>query len=315
EHRTLIQALQRLPQFQNREIVVLRFCHPAFKQPQPLLVLNYFLSLGQELDMVINIDGFNEVALAYHNNKSGSDFSMPADFIMSPLVELANRDFSSGRLDLVLGTIQLKQKLTYTLDKLKACKLAICYSFRWGQAKYLFGQYQAAVLKLSSATNAMSENSLFRIGRVDHPAGDAEVIDKSVAEWANASRTMNHILADNNAQYFQFIQPNQYYASKRRFSDEEKKIAFSTNTGLTQVIAMGYPSLLARMISLRAEGVGVFSAVGIFDESSDIVYVDNCCHYNEAGLRMLSNYVSRTVVTGQRTNTRAKIGTVSRQNH
>jgi len=34
-------------------------------------VLSYFLSIGQEFDMVINIDGFNEIALGMAT-KSGN---------------------------------------------------------------------------------------------------------------------------------------------------------------------------------------------------------------------------------------------------
>ena len=35
----------------------------GYKQPQQLLTLAYYISLGAEFDTVINIDGFNEVAL------------------------------------------------------------------------------------------------------------------------------------------------------------------------------------------------------------------------------------------------------------
>src|SRR5882724_931932 len=64
EHHVLAKRFQSLPEFQNKEIVILKFANQAHKQPQQLLILNYYLSVGQELDMVINIDGFNEVALS-----------------------------------------------------------------------------------------------------------------------------------------------------------------------------------------------------------------------------------------------------------
>jgi hypothetical protein len=47
--------------FRDRDIVTLCFSHEGYKQPQQLLVLAYFLSIGQTFDMVVNIDGFNEV--------------------------------------------------------------------------------------------------------------------------------------------------------------------------------------------------------------------------------------------------------------
>ena len=39
----------------GREPVPLCFSHEGYKQPQQLLVLSYFLSLGQPFDLVINM--------------------------------------------------------------------------------------------------------------------------------------------------------------------------------------------------------------------------------------------------------------------
>ena len=41
--------------------MILNFAADAVKQPQQLIYLNYFLGLGQKFDLVINIDGFNDV--------------------------------------------------------------------------------------------------------------------------------------------------------------------------------------------------------------------------------------------------------------
>jgi len=58
--------------------VTLCFSHEGYKQPQQLLVLSYFLSIGQPFDMVMNIDGFNEVALGGINDRYGWTFRCPA---------------------------------------------------------------------------------------------------------------------------------------------------------------------------------------------------------------------------------------------
>ena len=59
KNKIFSKKLQIYPEFAAREIVVLNFGNGGYKQPQQLLILNYFLALGQELDLVINIDGFN----------------------------------------------------------------------------------------------------------------------------------------------------------------------------------------------------------------------------------------------------------------
>jgi len=92
EEQLLVKALQALPQLRNKRIVVLSFAHESYKQPQQLAVLTYFLSTGQELDLAINIDGFNETAIAYVNAKQGFDPTFPSGYMLYPLTALANRD-------------------------------------------------------------------------------------------------------------------------------------------------------------------------------------------------------------------------------
>jgi hypothetical protein len=50
-----------LPALADKEIVLLNFGSGGFRQPQQLLILTYFFLIGQRLDLVINLDGFNEV--------------------------------------------------------------------------------------------------------------------------------------------------------------------------------------------------------------------------------------------------------------
>ena len=74
----LAAALAAAPAFRGRDIVPLCFSHEGYKQPQQLLILSYFLSIGQAFDVVVNIDGFNEVAISPLNDARGLDISMPS---------------------------------------------------------------------------------------------------------------------------------------------------------------------------------------------------------------------------------------------
>lgn len=71
-------------------MTVLNLGQGGWKQPQQLLALNYFLSLGQRFDVIVNLDGFNEIALGYHNHLSGIDYSLPSAHVLLPLVRLAD---------------------------------------------------------------------------------------------------------------------------------------------------------------------------------------------------------------------------------
>src|SRR5262245_34479147 len=68
----LTQELRNIPRFAEKEIVLVKAGLGAFKQPQQLMALNYLLVLGAEFDIVVNIDGFNDVALdGFYNRPKG----------------------------------------------------------------------------------------------------------------------------------------------------------------------------------------------------------------------------------------------------
>jgi hypothetical protein len=60
--------LERLDRFRGKEIVILSLATGGYKQPQQLMALTYLLALGAHFDLVINVDGFNEVALPAAEN-------------------------------------------------------------------------------------------------------------------------------------------------------------------------------------------------------------------------------------------------------
>ena len=51
------------PRFPGQEFVIVKATIGGYKQPQQLMALNCFTALGGEFDIVINLDGFNDVAL------------------------------------------------------------------------------------------------------------------------------------------------------------------------------------------------------------------------------------------------------------
>ncbi|MDX6289267.1 MAG: hypothetical protein QOH42_1066 [Blastocatellia bacterium] len=294
----LANTLRRLPFLKDKEIILLNFAVGAYKQPQQLLVLSYFLSIGQEFDMVVNIDGFNEIALGYGNNKSGIDLAMPAGFLIAPLDDLANKDFSSDQLMLTLEVEQIRNELQDALTRLNSCRFATCYAFRWGYVKYLDSQYRAKVEAIGQPrTGDSASHSLIGLNRIDTPLDDQEAIRQIGELWANSSMAMNEQLTSRKIPYLEIIQPNQYHATGRHFTEQELKTAID-KSGLTrEAIAKGYPVLLSKVGSLRAAGVNVVDAVNIFDQVTETVYFDNCCHLNERGQQIFVEYIAGSMVT------------------
>ena len=298
-NQRLSKKLQSYPEFADREIVILNFGNGGYKQPQQLLILNYFLALGQELDLVINIDGFNEVALSNLNNKAQIELGMPSVQHIQPLASLAT-NVSPEAMSAIVQINDNKKQLTAGIDKLQTCQIALCHAVTSLRVKQLVNNYQQAIVKYDAQvkqSNADAANSgIVYIPKADSVLPDAAAYDKMASMWYESSIGMNQILSSRNIKYFHFIQPNQYYPTKRAFTAKEKEIAINKESPYIEGVKKGYPVLLSKVDDLQKARVNVFSAVNILDNTKETVYKDACCHYNSVGEEVLANYVSSSIM-------------------
>ena len=298
-NQRLSKKLQSYPEFADREIVILNFGNGGYKQPQQLLILNYFLALGQELDLVINIDGFNEVALSNLNNKAQIELGMPSVQHIQPLASLAT-NVSPEVMSAIVQINDNKKQLTAGIDKLQTCQIALCHAVTSLRVKQLVNNYQQAIVKYDAQvkqSNSDTANSgIVYIPKADSVLPDAAAYEKMASMWYESSIGMNQILSSRNIKYFHFIQPNQYYPTKRAFTAKEKEIAINKESPYIEGVKKGYPVLLSKVDDLQKAQVNVFSAVNILDNTKETVYKDACCHYNSVGEEVLANYVSSSIM-------------------
>ena len=86
ETPAFVDAIRAIPRFAGKQIWVVSFALGGYKQPQQLMVLAYYLSLGQPLDVVVNVDGFNEILSDAGLLNSGMDIGYPDASLWMELV-------------------------------------------------------------------------------------------------------------------------------------------------------------------------------------------------------------------------------------
>lgn len=301
------KKLKASPEFANKEIYLLNFGNGGYKQPQQLLILNYMLALGQELDMVINIDGFNEVALSNLNNQSQIDVTMPSVQHIQPLSSLANSNFAPELMSYIVKVQETKKQLKQAIAQEENCQLALCYTWRSLRVKQLVRQYQDEVIRYDQqrtkqrpGSNNEDDNIVY-IAKPNAALDKTAVFERIAATWYESSITMNQILSSRKIRYFHFIQPNQYYPTNRVFTEDEKRIAISKDSPYAEGVKQGYPVLLSKLESLRKANVNAFSGVNILDNAQETVYKDGCCHYNSVGEEILAEFMANSILTTIRT--------------
>jgi hypothetical protein len=276
--------------FKNRELVTLCFSHEGYKQPQQLLVLAYFLSIGQPFDMVVNIDGFNEVALGNINDRYGWDVSMPSHEHLDPLINLVNQaTLTPAKLDALYRITHDKQQLNAIADRSNHTHFASVEFVLRHYYEYVQRRYQQQLVNFDTLPSNPPAASVVHVTpKVRSRSGDSVFADIA-ANWQASSAQMRQLLAARDVPYVHVLQPNQYY-STRVFSDAEKKVAFNDASPFKAGAQAGYPHL-EKMLE-----PGGLNAVHIFDGERAAMYLDDCCHYTIAGNRLLADVIARAVL-------------------
>ena len=309
QNQFLPKYLKQLPGLKDREFVILSFATGGYKQPQQLLILNYFLALGQELDMVVNIDGFNEVALSNLNNKNKIDLAMPSLQHILPLTNLANNSLSIKAMKATVRIQENKARINQALTSLQNCTLAVCDALTSVYIQNLVNNYKTDVIKFEQARGKKQKDdggSVIYINTNKSVLEDSVAFEQMAQNWAKSSIFMHKVLSASNVPYFQVLQPNQYYQTKRVFSAAEKQIAFNQDTPYAKAVELGYPALFKKFPNLEKNHIDILNGVNVFDKTKDAVYVDSCCHYNQAGEVIFSNYVGSSILEVLRKDERKK---------
>lgn len=293
----LVQRLQQHPAFQGKEIILLSFAQGGFKQPQQLLALSYYLTIGQALDMVINLDGFNEVALSSRNHAFGMDISMPSSDHFMPLVNLIDQSTLTDERILALADItRSKAQLQRISTRAANARLASAWFF-WQQVFRIrsasLAQQQVAFQELPAGEQ---EQSMMAVYPPSETLAGEDLYQRIASEWADASIMMHTLLQSRGIPYYHFLQPNQY-VSLKPFSPEEARTALTEGHPYRAGAELGYPALLAQEQRLAQSGVAFHSAVAVFDAEPDPLYIDDCCHFNFSGNEILADFMADAILS------------------
>lgn len=290
----MIADLKQRGVFPGKDLVPLCFAHEGYKQPQQLLVLSYFLSIGQEFDLVINIDGVNEVALSALNNARGVDISMPSPTHLDPLVNLIDQStLTPDKLYLLADINRDKERLNGLVARMGRNRIASVNFVLERLYERTRNRYTSELGRFVNLPSNPPEASVVVVTPSVRRRDEGSLYDDIAKEWASASILMNDMLAARAIAYVHVLQPNQYY-TQRRFSDAEARVAINAKSPFKEPVEKGYPALVRATGELQKK-VRFLNGVGIFDGEQSPVYMDDCCHYTLAGNQRLADFIAASI--------------------
>lgn len=291
---TLIEGLRADPRFAEREIRLLRHGRGSYKQPQQVMVVTYLLSLGYRPDVVINIDGFNEVALALENGLQGVHPLQPSLPRWGHLV-------TGKRLD--------PEGVQILWDARRA-QLGASALGSWALEHGLLHSAVVgrAVLRRLNAMQGASARAharlLGRLGGTSDPAlagpphareTDA-ILGTAVEGWVESSRTLHALCAARGAHYLHVLQPTLHDEGSKPLTEREVATSGAAQSWIDGA-RLGYPLLRAAAGRLRAAGVDFLDASGVFADQRGSLYFD-VCHFRPAGHHTLARAIAAALLEG-----------------
>ena len=288
----LIELLRTDPALANRVFVPLCFSHEGYKQPQQLIVLAYFLSLGQQYDLVINIDGFNEVALGSRSAERGRDISMPSPIHVDPLLNLIDQaTMTPARVQALARISGYKERLNALAKRMRGGRIAAVHFALDRYYVFTMNRYQAAVRAYDALPANPPASSVLILTPPLRKRDTRDSVYADIASgWTSASLLMRDMLAARGVRYLHVLQPNQYFG-RRVFSDEEARVARNDDQPFKQAVTIGYPLLERAMATLN--GAEEFlDGTTVFDSERAAVYEDDCCHYTDRGYQLLAEAIA-----------------------
>ncbi len=291
--------LKALPEYKGREIIVYRLAAGGFRQPQPLMMLNYFYSLGAEFDIIINLDGFNDVAIPVAEYKNSALHpSYPRSW--------GHRVASTASKDVIdhLAKKQVVQEAHLS----KAQRMSNPW-FRNSPISNLL--WRIIDVRYTNKLGEINQS----IGNLDAPDEDKrdffyeqvgpdydfttwdDLGQYAVDIWAQSSHLIHAIATANDVKYFHFLQPNQYIeGSKPKMNAAEKRLAFMKNGGgYGNIYKRYYPRIMKKKEWLAARGVELIDLTYLFENVAEPLYVDSCCHVNSKGYNMIVENIVDTI--------------------
>ncbi len=287
--RELRKLLSADPRLRDRPVRLLRHGRGSYKQPQQLFVLTYLLTLGVRPDAVINLDGFNEVALGNQNGHSGTYPLYPS---LPRWGHLARGAFGNWDVIEVLHRIHTlrdrARRTAGTVERLGLHRSAVLGRLvRRRMVGYQVKTAEAHELYLAAVEE--DHNSLVVRGPRFEP-GTEQHLEIAVRGWAECSRAMDAICRDRDIYYLHVLQPTLHDAGSKPLTEEERASSTAVDTWI-EGVQRGYPLLRAAIPELRAAGVRFHDASQVFADDERTLYFD-ACHFEAPGHEALARSIA-----------------------
>ena len=270
-------AANDLPQ----QPVVLNLAVRGAKQPQQTLIAADNLLRGGEFDLIVNLDGVNEVIGSGDQNFENGVFPF-LPLWWDKRVGLTREEIlRAGQI----GILRREQARLTAAGETSLLRWSALFGLanRWRQERIA-----AQIIRQNHAlAAATTDYRLEKHGPGNWPAA-GELFPEAARVWYRGSLMLSRLAAMAGADYYHFLQPSQYVPGAKPLSPEELEVAYKPEGRNGVATIKGYPQLRQFNPDLSRQGINYFDLTGIFVDHPETLYINDCCHMNARGKELLA---------------------------
>ena len=266
---------------QPRRLVFLNWAAGGVSQPQQTMLVANALLRGGAVDLIINLDGVNEIG-------KRADPTGKGPFPFFPSLWKSQVGLTAEELLLVgqIGILRREQARRAAVQETSILRGSALFGLaqRWRRESNA-----AQIIRLNhELATAKSAYRLEKHGPRRWWAGEEDLRAAAARFWYRSSLLLARLTAGAGADYYHFLQPNQYAPAAKPLSPWERANAYEPDGRTGTSIAKGYPLLTGFNQDLQRQGVNYFDLTGIFADHPETLYLDSCCHLNDRGNELLA---------------------------
>ncbi len=271
-----------------RPVRVFRMATAGFKQPQQLAQLAYLLSRGCRPNVVINLDGLNEVRTGTRHAVLGMQPTWPSIGHWTQ-AHLGGRPDAQA-VDHLVDMEMLQREAQSLSDHVLGWELhhssilGRLYLSRLGTIRFRWSLVQEAYIEHALTTDQGKKNQPFGV-----PPETEDALGDVIENWFESSVSMQHLCEPRGILYLHVIQPTLHDPGSKLITPAEREKGIGAK-GMDPDVVKGYEMMRARVEDLKGAGVTVLDATRIFADNAETLYYDNC-HVGRKGNEILAEHI------------------------
>ncbi len=293
----LVRRLETQRPELSGSVRLVSFAMGGYKQPQQLMALAEAILAGVPLDVVVNLDGVNEIGFGERFARRGVHPLFPHREILTAALELTRGTPSWQEVELMAAVVDERRAAERWRRRATGPLLA-----KSELVRAVAGSFVLAAERRAASSEAELRDLLFAsaqtVANLPEPCLDEPFacLDLIAEIWESSSRSMAALAAERGAVYLHLLQPNQYVRGSKPLSAEEEAEFYDPRGPWAESIRRGYPLLKRRGRALRSAGVEYHDLTKLFHSRQETLYRDTCCHLNVEGNRMLARSIATRIV-------------------